>query len=146
MAETKGISCPICSSTERRILEYTKRTGALRRRCVCAACDQRYTTYEYRGLPRTSMSDGARLIELFRSLLANRYRTPDGVIIDCLALALLLPVGRRIQWQELAEMWNCMDRQSVSSRIGAIRTRGLADYDRGSALEPGYLIRRVGPA
>lgn len=41
-----GIPCPICSSTERKVIESRPCTNYIKRRCVCQNCSARFTTTE----------------------------------------------------------------------------------------------------
>lgn len=41
-----GVRCPVCESTERRVIESRKQADEIRRRCVCQTCSARFTTTE----------------------------------------------------------------------------------------------------
>jgi transcriptional regulator NrdR family protein len=48
MKEANGIPCPRCGSTERTVMETRQHHQRIRRRSVCANCETRYTTAEFR--------------------------------------------------------------------------------------------------
>lgn len=41
-----GVPCPVCGSTERRVVESRPQTNEVRRRCVCQKCSNKFTTIE----------------------------------------------------------------------------------------------------
>lgn len=69
-----GITCPECGATSRRVLESRRLPGRVRRRCACAACGARFTSYELRYDEITARIDAAasarasRLLDKFQAL------------------------------------------------------------------------------
>jgi hypothetical protein len=147
-----GIACD-CGSTSRQIIESRKAPNAVRRRCVCASCDARYTTYEQREdadddtqpLQAPTLT-GIYLVGLLCTLLDRRHLLPNGQIIDCLQLARYGVQGRRLRYEQLSQVIGCSDPRNAYNRLMALRRRGLVDVTAGGPGDPGYLIRRVGPA
>ncbi|NCU71524.1 MAG: hypothetical protein EBY66_00675 [Candidatus Fonsibacter lacus] len=41
-----GVRCPVCESTERKVIESRRQINEIRRRCVCQTCSTRFTTTE----------------------------------------------------------------------------------------------------
>lgn len=41
-----GIRCPVCESTERRVVESRRQINKICRRCICQTCSTRFTTTE----------------------------------------------------------------------------------------------------
>ena len=44
--EGRGVQCPFCRSTERRVAESCRQSNEVRRRCVCQNCSSKFTTIE----------------------------------------------------------------------------------------------------
>lgn len=44
--EKGGVQCPVCKSTERRVIESRPQSNEVRRRCVCQTCLNKFTTIE----------------------------------------------------------------------------------------------------
>lgn len=75
-------------------------------------------------------------------LLALRNQVPDGVLLDALELAALLPeLPASIRTSRLREHWHC-SQPTVSRRLTRLWDAGLLDYRHGGRR---YIIRRVGP-
>jgi DNA-binding IscR family transcriptional regulator len=86
-------------------------------------------------------------LDLFDYLLERRYDVPDGVLVDCLAIAQLNPKPSRIySWQTLLNQLQCCSQSHLSKKLGKLRAAGLVDIEAGGPGCPGYVIRRVGPA
>lgn len=80
-------------------------------------------------------------------LLGHRQWIPNGVIIDCLALARLNPSPeQRITTAELMETMEAASQPVLSHRLTRLKDHGLLDYESGRNGAPGYRILRVGPA
>jgi hypothetical protein len=74
--------------------------------------------------------------------LALRNRVPDGALLDCMELALLLPeLPCHIETDVLRRHWHC-SQPTVSRRLCKMWEAGLIDYRAGGGL---YRIRRLGP-
>lgn len=84
---------------------------------------------------------------LIDHLLEGRHRFPNQVIIDCLALARMEPSpNERFTWEVLAAILGVNDQPSVSNKLHKLKRVGLLEYQRGHRGDPGYRIKRVGPA
>jgi hypothetical protein len=151
MADPKGIACD-CGSCNRRVLESRQLTGGVRRRCQCQDCGARFTTYEQRqgddeSPPLVPVDVGSsRLLELLCTLLDRRRFIPNCQILDVLMLARRGVEGHRLKTEQICEVIDCPDLQNTRNRLTALRRSRLLDYESGTHLRPGYLLRRVGPA
>lgn len=151
MTEPKGIACD-CGSCRRRVLESRPLTGGVRRRSECRDCGARFTTYEQRQgddeiTPLVSVDvSSSRLLQLLCTLLDRRRFIPNCQILDVLMLARSGVEGRRLKTEQLSTLLDCPDLQNTRNRLTALRRSQLLDYETGTHLQPGYLIRRVGPA
>lgn len=151
MADPKGIACD-CGSTARRVLESRQLVGGVRRRSECQDCGARFTTYEQRqdddySPPLVSVDVGSsRLLELLCTLLDRRRFIPNCQILDVLMLARRGVEGHRLRTEQICEVIDCPDLQNTRNRLTALRRSRLLDYESGTYLQPGYLLRRVGPA
>lgn len=88
-----GVACPACGETARAVLESRRLTDRVRRRCSCAACGERFTTWELRQDQITAQANRAaaaragRLLSRFhqleqaittlRQLLDDELSVPD---------------------------------------------------------------------
>lgn len=151
MTDPKGVACD-CGSTARRVLESRPLTGGVRRRSECRDCGARFTTYEQRQddddfAPLVSVDVGSsRLLQLLGSLLDRRRFIPNCQILDTLMLARSGAEGRRLRTEQLSALLDCSDLQNTRNRLTALRRSRLIDCETGTHLQPGYLLRRVGPA
>lgn len=77
MSTIDGIACPDCGEVGRRVMESRRLRDRVRRRCVCSACDSRFTTYELRYDQFTAQVDvmaatrAARLLGRFQAVEAS---------------------------------------------------------------------------
>ena len=151
MINPKGIACD-CGSCNRRVIESRPLIGGVRRRSECRDCGARFTTYEQRqdddDSPQLVSVDAgsSRLLQLLCTLLDQRRRLPNCQILDTLMLARNGVEGRRLRTEQLSEVIDCPDLQNTRNRLTALRRSQLLDYETGTHLQPGYLLRRVGPA
>lgn len=88
------------------------------------------------------------LEELTQYLLAMRGRFSDSTILDCLALAKLVPdlqPWQRVSAQTVCELFGVTNPSYASKRLTRLVLAGLLEYEAGVSGEPGYLFLRVGP-
>jgi hypothetical protein len=134
------------------VLESRPLTGGVRRRSECRDCGARFTTYEQRQgddeiTPLVSVDvSSSRLLQLLCTLLDRRRFIPNCQILDVLMLARSGVEGRRLKTEQLSTLLDCPDLQNTRNRLTALRRSRLLDYETGTHLQPGYLLRRVGPA
>jgi transcriptional regulator NrdR family protein len=64
-----GVCCPVCESTERRVVESKRQVNEIRRRCVCQTCSVRFTTTE-RLIHRDNTISPEFLFSVLRGLYA----------------------------------------------------------------------------
>lgn len=120
------MNCPYCQNESTNVLDTTKDIhGCIRRRRVCTACKQRFSTYERPILstPMLIKRDGTR--EDF-----NREKLLSGLHIAC--------AKRPVSANALERLVNSIEtdlqrrgRAEVSSRIvGDLAIKGLKDLDQ----------------
>lgn len=69
-----GITCPQCGNTGRAVVESRRMPDRVRRRCACASCGVRFTTWELRSdqvsssVQQLAAERAARLLERVRGL------------------------------------------------------------------------------
>ncbi len=118
--------CPYCQNEETRVLDTTHDSrGGIRRRRECAACHQRFSTYERPILatPLVVKRDGTR--EEF-----DREKLMRGIRIACAKRPVSAAEIERLVG-EIESSLQQMSRSEVSSRvIGDMVIAGLKDLDQ----------------
>lgn len=124
-----------------------------------AFCAQRFTAWQLTGRPeRKPTLRSPRMIgfipvtkdvetDLVLWLLDNRKVFSPGVIVDCLNLARAgFGSSVRVKREQLNKVFHVEASGMSSRKMTRLFGFNLVDYLPGDKFEPGYLIRRVGPA
>jgi transcriptional repressor NrdR len=118
--------CPFCSSDNNRVIDTSHDArGGVRRRRVCQACEQRFSTYERAILsaPLLIKRDGTR--EEF-----DREKLAYGIRISCAKRPVSAAEIDRLVG-EIESRLQTMGKEEVSSRVvGDMVIMGLRDLDQ----------------
>ncbi len=118
--------CPYCQGKRTRVIDTSRDTrGGVRRRRVCLACEQRFSTYERAVLasPMVVKQDGTR--EEF-----DRQKLMHGIKIACAKRPVPAADIERLVG-EIESTLQAMGKPEVSSRVvGDMVIAGLKDLDQ----------------
>jgi transcriptional repressor NrdR len=118
------VQCPFCQQGDSRVLSSREGAGFIRRRRVCPACGQRFTTHEYLTQPMLMVAkkDGRR--EPF-----DREKVQRGIRIACAKRPVATAAIERAVAAVEAALYGRGETEVPSSLVGELVLSELAQLD-----------------
>jgi transcriptional repressor NrdR len=133
------MNCNNCHAADTKVIESREAGGgeAIRRRRVCSACNNRFTTYERIERPQLVVVKNNNVRELFNrdKLLAGLYRACEKTPVTSVQLDTLV--------SEVEEqLYSCGESEVQSTKIGGIVMDKLAELNEVAYVRFASVYRR----